>query len=105
MKRILGVALVLGFGLALSSFVPAQAATKKASPKVATVHHQAALININTATVKELVKIKGVGPKTAAAIVAYRTKHGNFKTTADIMKVKYVSKKKYEKIKHQITVE
>lgn len=95
--------MVMVMALVFSSLVPAQAATKKQAPKVTSVHHQA-MININTATVKELVKIKGIGEKKAEAIVAFRTKNGNFKKTADIMLVKGIGKKMFERIKDHITV-
>ena len=36
------------------------------------------LVNINTATETELESLPGVGPVTAAGIIAYRTEHGPF---------------------------
>jgi len=36
------------------------------------------MLNVNTATVAQLETIKGIGPKTAAAIVSYREEHGDF---------------------------
>ncbi len=63
-----------------------------------------ALININTALSEELATIKGIGDKTAQAIVAYRNAHGPFAATEDVMNVKGVGEKKYEAIKDQITL-
>jgi len=62
-------------------------------------------ININTATAKELTKLKGIGSKTAEAIVAYREQHGAFKNASDIQKVKGIGKKTFEKIKEEISVQ
>ena len=51
-------------------------------------------VNINTANAQALSKnIKGVGQKKAEAIIAYREKHGKFKTVADLTKVKGIGKK------------
>lgn len=45
-------------------------------------------ININTATAKEMaVGLKGIGPKKAEAIVAYREKQGPFQAVDDITRV------------------
>lgn len=45
-------------------------------------------ININTADVKTLAKVKCVGKKKAEAIVKYRTDNGDFKAISDLLKVK-----------------
>ena len=62
-------------------------------------------ININRATRKELVKIKGIGPALSGRIMSYREKHGHFKTAEDIKNVKGIGDKTFEKIKRQITLE
>ncbi|MBE9536419.1 MAG: helix-hairpin-helix domain-containing protein [Proteobacteria bacterium] len=62
-------------------------------------------VNINTATVKELQKLKGIGKTIAKRIVAYREDVGTFKEIADIKKVKGVGKGTLEKIADQIIVE
>ncbi len=61
-------------------------------------------ININTASVEELTKLKGIGVKKAKAIVEFRKKNGNFKKPEDIMLVKGIGKKTYERLKPYITV-
>lgn len=62
-------------------------------------------ININTATVTELVKLKGIGPKYASRIIEYRETHGPFKKPEEIMKVKGIGPKTFEANKDRITVE
>lgn len=47
---------------------------------------------------KLLQKIKGIGPKKAAAIVEYRKQHGPFKSVKDLAKVKGFSEKILAKI-------
>lgn len=55
-------------------------------------------LDINTATVDELCALKGVGPKLAERIVAFREAHGPFKTPASLEKVPGIGKKKLEGI-------
>jgi len=62
-------------------------------------------IDLNTASVSELVQIKGIGPKTAAAIVEYRTQHGRFSSVEELSHVKGIGKKKLERIREQVKVE
>ena len=62
-------------------------------------------ININTALEKELIKLEGVGEAIAARIVEYREKNGPFEKIEDIMKVKGIGEKTFNKIKERIAVE
>jgi len=61
-------------------------------------------ININTATVTELAKLKRVGKKFAERIVQYRETNGPFAKAEDIMKVKGIGPKTYEANKDILTV-
>ena len=61
-------------------------------------------ININTDSKEKLMTISGIGSSKADAIIEYRTKNGNFKTTEDIINVSGISKTIYDKIKDTITV-
>lgn len=60
-------------------------------------------ININTATLSELMNIDGVGEKTAQKIIDYREKNGGFKNIEDIKNVDRIGDKTFEKMKEQIT--
>jgi len=62
-----------------------------------------AKIDINTATMEELHSLKGIGHTKAVAIMEYRKIHP-FKKIEDIMKVKGIGKKTFEKIKSEIEV-
>lgn len=53
----------------------------------------AGTINLNTATVDELDRLPGVGPTKAAAIAAFREKHGAFKRIDDLDRVKGFGRK------------
>ena len=61
-------------------------------------------ININTATQEELESLPGIGKVKAKAIIEYREKYGKFKNEKDIIKVKGIGEKTYEKIKDLIEV-
>lgn len=63
----------------------------------------AAKINLNTATVAQLVELKGIGEKTAEKIVEYRKKH-KFSSVDELVNVKGVGAKTLDKIRDQITV-
>jgi comEA protein len=60
-------------------------------------------ININTASIKELSTIKGIGKKTAEKIIEYR-KNNKFKNIEEVTKVKGIGKGKFNKIKEFISV-
>ena len=62
-------------------------------------------INLNKATVAELTQLKGIGQKYAERIVEFREKNGPFTKTEDLMNVKGISLKTWEKNKDLITVE
>lgn len=62
------------------------------------------LININTASVSELMKLTGIGKSKAENIIKYREKNGYFKAPSDITKVSGIGKNTYEKFKELITI-
>lgn len=65
-------------------------------------------VNINKASVKELTKVKGLSSSKARAIVAYRKKHGDFKSLDDLANVQGFKKMKpdtKQKIWDQLTTE
>lgn len=64
-----------------------------------------AKVNINTATVEELMSLKGIGEKKAESIIEHREKDGPFATIEDLKDVKGVGDKIFNTIKHLITVE
>lgn len=60
-------------------------------------------VDINRATEAELMTLTGVGEKTAARIIDYRTEHGKFEKIDDIMKVSGIKQGLFSKIKDSIT--
>jgi competence protein ComEA len=59
-------------------------------------------VNLNTASLEQLVSLPGVGKKKAVAIIEYRAKHGKFKSVNDLVNVQGVGKKMLQKLKNQI---
>ena len=82
----------------------ADKSTKTSGPTAtvsATVGSEAK-VNINTAGVKELTTLSGIGPKVAERIVAYREAHGPFKKPEDLRKVEGVGKALVERNRERV---
>lgn len=62
------------------------------------------IININNATVEEIMLLPNIGKKTAEKIVDYRARNGKFKTLEEITNVPGIGRKKLESFKSRITV-
>lgn len=69
------------------------------------IHSQtgSGLVNINTAGVKELTELPGIGETRAQAIIDHRNKHGPFETIEDIMQVNGIKQVAFEQIRDKIT--
>ena len=61
-------------------------------------------INLNTATKEELLTLDGIGESYADRIIAYRENNGPFQSPEEIMQVKGIGEKTYQKIKDRIIV-
>lgn len=64
----------------------------------------AGLININLATQTDLEMLPGIGPSTAANIIAHRDANGPFATIEDIMDVPGIGEGKFAAMRDLITV-
>ena len=95
-RKIVFVLLVSGstFLAVMPAFAEKNAEKTIKNPKQAMLKgEKSQLININTASAKELTKgLKGIGMKKAQAVVSYRKKNGEFKSVEDLLKVKGVGK-------------
>ena len=65
---------------------------------------ESSLININTASLEQLITLNGIGEAKAKNIISYREEHGNFSSIENIKDVTGISDTIYEKIKDYITV-
>jgi len=61
-------------------------------------------ININTASMKELQKLDGVGRGVAQRIIDYREAHGPFKRGEDLRKVEGVGAATFDRNRERIVV-
>jgi len=61
-------------------------------------------VNLNSATVGELDELPGVGPATAAAIVAHRQANGPFASVDDLESVRGIGPAKIEGLRELVTV-
>lgn len=61
-------------------------------------------LNLNTATVEQLVMLPGIGPSKAERIVAWRGKHGPFRRVQDLRKVKGFGYKTLKKLEANLDV-
>jgi competence ComEA-like helix-hairpin-helix protein len=61
-------------------------------------------VDLNTATVKELEQLPGVGPTTAKAIEDFRTRGGHFRRVTDLLVIRGISEAKLKKMRPYITV-
>ncbi len=60
------------------------------------------IVNINRSLKDELIKLPGIGPKTADKIIEFRKTHGDFQSKDDLIKVKGIGPVKLKKIKNLI---
>ena len=90
LKRVLRLVMVISLFTAL--LVPVALAEESAK------------IDLNKASVEDLIKIKGIGEKYAERIVDYRDKNGQFNQIEDIMNVKGIGSKKFESIRELVVV-
>jgi competence protein ComEA len=62
------------------------------------------LLNLNTATVKELEALPGVGPVLAKRIVEFRQKKGGFRRVEELLAIPGISERKWKAIREKVEV-
>ena len=62
-------------------------------------------VNINKASINELMQLPNIGEKRAIAIIEYRKTHGGFKTTSELMRVPSIGLKILKDIEDLVTLE
>jgi len=92
-RRVAGKLLAAGL---LASLTAASLSIAKQPP--------AKLLDLNTATAEQLQELPGIGPSTAAAIVAFREKSGPFRRVDDLLAIHGISKKKLEAIRPYVFI-
>ena len=79
-------------------------AMRKAQQGAVISRENAGRININTATLAQLQTLKGVGPKTAARILAQRKRVGRFHSLEDLLQIKGIGPKTLNKFRGVLDV-
>ena len=78
--------------------------TSKIKNKTSSKAENTSIININTANLEELCTLSGIGKVKAQAIIDWRKENGSFANIEDLMKVKGIGPKTLEKNKDRLTV-
>ncbi|HEX2574921.1 MAG TPA: helix-hairpin-helix domain-containing protein, partial [Aquihabitans sp.] len=62
------------------------------------------VVDLNTATAEQLDTLPGVGPATAAAILAHRDEHGPFGSVDELLEVRGIGDAKLEQLRPLVRV-
>ncbi|MCV7029726.1 ComEA family DNA-binding protein [Mycobacterium sherrisii] len=104
---VVGLAPVPGKPAALGSSVAAGSAPAPAAPAPASGSARpkpAGVLDLNTATVEQLDALPGVGPVTAAAIVAWRQSNGKFTSVDQLADVDGIGPARLDKLRALVRV-
>lgn len=96
-KRLPAAAIAAAALLLLSAGTAAAEPATKGAPS-------AAAVDLNSASVDELVAVPGIGPALAQRIVEFRTKNGAFARVDDLLKVRGIGEKSLEKLRPHLRV-
>ncbi|MBX3269435.1 MAG: helix-hairpin-helix domain-containing protein [Sandaracinaceae bacterium] len=97
----------LGVAVALAAVAPnAEAQRTRPAPAASAEAARSSdgVVNIQTATVEQLVMLPGIGPSKAQAIVAHRSRHA-FRRVEDIMRVRGVGRATFRRLRPMLTVD
>ena len=73
-------------------------------PTLTPVSEEYELVDLNSADIKELMKLPGIGEKRAADIIKLREEKGGFKSKEDILEISGISENLLEKIYDRLIV-
>jgi len=102
MKRITKFGL-LAVALVVITLLPRPAAAAAAGGPDAK-QEAVATVDINTASVEELMSVPGIGQSIAQRIAEFREKNGPYKSVDDLLKVQGIGEKSLAKIRDRLTV-
>ncbi len=84
---------------------PERAPEPSPAPVRRTARETPARTGINTASASELERLPGIGPALASRIVAYREQHGRFQRADQLVEVRGIGPKTFEKMKPWVVVD
>jgi competence protein ComEA len=99
------VVAVLAIGLIAVSVATAPVLAQNGSRTAAAEGPPAAKIDLNQATLDQLETIPGVGPSLARRILDFRTEQGPFRRIEDLLKIKGIGEKSFQKMQAYVMVE
>ena len=73
--------------------------TEKKEAQPVKVEQAQTTVNINSATLEQLVTLPRIGPAIGQRIIDFRTEHGPFKKLEDLMNVRGIGAKTFENLK------
>jgi len=88
------LSLILCITLSLAPLALAQKGKAQSTEKV----------NLNTATAEQLQTLPGIGPAMAKRVLEYRAKVGKFTKIEELLNVKGIGEKRFQKIKDRLLV-
>ncbi len=95
---------IVAIFLVLINLTAAGCAHEAGIPLPANVRIDATAIEINLADAAELESLPGIGARTAAKIIEYRTANGPFRRTEQLMMVDGVSERKFRALREFVMV-
>ncbi len=104
LKKTTTLLIILFFLFSSFGFSAAKAPSPKKGKSYSKTKVSVKVVNINTAGVSELVTLPRIGNKIAERIINFRKKNGKFKRIEDIMKVKGIGEKTFNRIKRRLRV-
>lgn len=99
------IAACLATGLLVLGTTPAGSAAPEPSKRAGGSPSQGeAVVDVNKATAQELANVPGIGPSIAGRIVEFREKNGPYERLEDLMKVRGIGEKSFQKLRPHLTV-
>ena len=92
------IALALALGMLAAGLAP------RAGHAQASRAELSGVVNVNTATVEQLVMLPGIGESKAGAILASRAERGRFESLDELLEVKGIGERALERIRPFVTL-